>query len=87
MTTILRVKIRCLSRNERTALEFLADRISTATCHIQRRTALPDSASTRRMLKRMERDGLVVGESWQGGNVRWWKITEAGSEAIAEPQT
>lgn len=70
MITLACVKIRCLSQNQQDALSYLANGMSTATCHIQRKVQHPTSAVTRRMLKRLERDGLVRGECWNGGKVR-----------------
>ena len=84
MTTILRLKLRCLSRNELIALTYLSAGRETASCHIQRRCDHPDAPTTRRMLKRLERAGLVAGVSSQGGRVYWWRITDAGREAIAK---
>lgn len=82
MTTILRVKMRCLSRNESAALFLLAD-TPMATSHIQRKIGLPDGAAARRMLKRLERAGLVeTTRRWRPGDVHWWQITDAGRVAI-----
>lgn len=42
-----------------------------------------DTARTRRLLKRLEKQGLVEGvRGISSGTVRWWKITDAGMSAI-----
>ncbi|MFC5393031.1 hypothetical protein [Bosea vestrisii] len=84
MTTILHIKLRCLSRNETTALTYLSQGRETASCHIQRRCMHPDAQTTRRLLKRLEREGLVAGVKGRSGRVYWWRITDAGRAAIAE---
>jgi DNA-binding PadR family transcriptional regulator len=84
MTTILRIKLRCLSRNETTALAYLSQGRETASCHIQRRCSHPDAQTTRRMLKRLQRDGLIAGVESRSGRVYWWRITDAGRAVVAE---
>ncbi|MEN5083691.1 winged helix-turn-helix domain-containing protein [Bosea sp. TWI1241] len=82
MTTILRVKIGCLSRDESAALFLLAE-TPMATSHIQRKVGLPDVPAARRMLKRLERQGLVeTARRWRPGDIHWWQITDAGRSAI-----
>lgn len=42
------------------------------------------TARARILLRRLERWGYVSGERGVvGGNVRWWKITDAGQQALA----
>jgi hypothetical protein len=44
-----------------------------------------DTVRTRRLLKRLERQGLVEGvQGISSGTVRWWKITDAGRAAITK---
>jgi DNA-binding MarR family transcriptional regulator len=44
-----------------------------------------DTSKTRRLLKRMEREGLVEGvEASRSGRVFWWKATDKGLAAISK---
>ncbi|PZU89079.1 MAG: hypothetical protein DI527_16225 [Chelatococcus sp.] len=61
---------------------MLAD-TSMATSHVQRKVGLPDVPAARRMLKRLERQGLVeTARRWRPGDIHWWQITDAGRAAI-----
>lgn len=84
MTTILRVQMRVLSRNETTALGYLSQGREVASCHIQRLCQHPDAQATRRMLRGLERAGLVAGSRGRSGRVYWWRITDAGRAVVAE---
>lgn len=86
MITIARVKIRCLSRSEAMALGYLSQGRETASCQIQRRCQHPDAQTTRRMLQRMARAGLVAGVEGRSGRVHWWRITDEGRDALSRAE-
>ena len=77
-----------LSLIDRTALEYLADG-TAATCRIAHACCFDRidgdraTARARNLLRRLARWGMVDGLCTPGGgNIRWWKITDAGREAI-----
>lgn len=72
-----------LSLHDHTALAYLTNGYSTATWHIARVCGLASTSRARTLLRRLERWGLVEGEGIAyGGKVRWWRITDAGRQAV-----
>lgn len=80
---------RSLSFDDYMALRYLQCGSSTATYHVARTLGydrVSGTAATRRartLLRRLQRWGFVEGvRAPSGGDVRWYRITDAGREAI-----
>lgn len=80
---------RALNHFHHAALAYLADGYCTATHHVARACGFDKingdraTARARNILKTLEGRGLVEGvRASRSGNVYWWRITDAGREAV-----
>lgn len=72
-----------LALHDHTALVYLAEGYRTATHHIARACGLSATSTARTMLHRLARWGMVEGITpTGGGNIYWWRITDAGRKAV-----
>lgn len=88
MSTGRDIRMQALHRRAR-ALAYLADGHTTATHHIARHLGFDltsgsrATARARNVLKWLEHNGLVNGvRAPSGGNVFWYRITDAGREFL-----
>ncbi|WP_416462735.1 hypothetical protein [Sphingomonas sp. VDB2] len=70
---------------DHTALAFLAETPAglSATHHVAKACGFGLTSMARTMLRRLARWGMVEGVTpIGGGNIYWWRITDAGRKAV-----